>query len=1217
MLGAGWASSEDLAWTTAGDSTGFHLLVAEAREGYAWRTVATLAEGGFETDRWIGNVCLTGSGKRAVVAYAPRQFTNSEPLFQRGAFTAVVDLASGKITRLGVQATLAYHSPGCGTGESAVFSQAGGSGRPATRLHVVDTTIGKPAKPLEVPGQVTSAVPVADKVVAAGGDGLIEVSARGRARRLTGTTGTPSRLKPHRDGGLTFLTARGDDTAVVQHLSPGQPPREIARGPLTEIGLASGTDGRAFLLGKPEVAGSLPDGVSRIAAGAHDRVSTLGSLAVTHDAGAAPIVAGLAMPVRLTGRVSATGAEVGFRVRPGSEHGPGRTRTESRAVRAPEDVVEPCAVAPNDPRRQVLQPHWKQVEWAVNLAVRGALTTPRPANWNQSGLPAWSPQGLLPPRQLKGGGRVPAQIMLGILAQESNLWQASWHALEGVTGNPLIGDYYGRAASADGWSIRWAEADCGYGVAQVTTGMRKGDLPETTQRAIALDYATNIAAGLRILQDKWNQVYDHIKINDANPLKMENWFAATWVYNTGYQPDARFGNTTGCEPSPTCTDQYGNWGLGWSNNPANPDYPANRPPFLETSQNDAANPQNWPYPEKVMGWAAQPIVKYDFRDGSMSPGYNQAWWIDQQERERVKPPRTLFCDASNSCAPPVGSCQRTDFRCWWHKSVTWKQNCAETCGNENLRFPVDYPEPEFALVPGEVEEKKMPVEHFRPNCDPFSDAGAGVNAVPSNALIIDDVPDGVPSVRRQCARNWTNAGTFALNFAQDHEGQYRSKIDFHQVGGGLGGHFWFANTHQQNNSAMRVTGRWTLNRSLAQWARVLVHIPDHNAATQQAVYEIDTGNGAPRKRAVLQRTREHRWVSLGAFRFDGVPAVSLSNITRDGDGEQRVAWDAIAFQPLPHKPHNLVVSLGDSYASGEGASTSAEHDYYRETDSDGGGIEGTYQDPDYSWKYGNACHRSKYAWSRAAALGDRLDRSIGERSDGWDTELDHQFHACSGAVTGNLTGEGQFRELSQLDKGYLDENTTLVTLGIGGNDARFSAILTHCIARVPLDACQDTALEEDNGVLLKDAVPRQMNEVVGPAVKQALLEIRRRAPNAAIVLMGYPRLFDGPCVVGIGPETYPWLGRMADVLAAAMQKSADEVSATTGGRVYFADPRAEFAGKAVCGFPETVHQVIVARTQGESPTTIEPSQQSFHPTKDGAAVVYRNVLNQALRQHGL
>ncbi|WP_237102493.1 hypothetical protein [Nonomuraea sp. MG754425] len=72
VLPGGWRSSADIAWTTGGDATGFHVLAADARSGYTWRTAATLAEPGFDTDRWIGNACLTGSGRRPVVVYAPR-----------------------------------------------------------------------------------------------------------------------------------------------------------------------------------------------------------------------------------------------------------------------------------------------------------------------------------------------------------------------------------------------------------------------------------------------------------------------------------------------------------------------------------------------------------------------------------------------------------------------------------------------------------------------------------------------------------------------------------------------------------------------------------------------------------------------------------------------------------------------------------------------------------------------------------------------------------------------------------------------------------------------------------------------------------------------------------------------------------------------------------------------------------------------------------------
>jgi len=78
-------------------------------------------------------------------------------------------------------------------------------------------------------------------------------------------------------------------------------------------------------------------------------------------------------------------------------------------------------------------------------------------------------------------------------------------------------------------------------------------------------------------------------------------------------------------------------------------------------------------------------------------------------------------------------------------------------------------------------------------------------------------------------------------------------------------------------------------------------------------------------------------------------------------------------------------------------------------------------------------------------------------ADSGDPGLDFHFLACSGAETQNLlpyytvgtpkpvnaegqTGRyGQAGTVSQLDAGYLDENTTLVTLSIGGNDMRFAS----------------------------------------------------------------------------------------------------------------------------------------------------------------------------------
>ncbi|MEU9329430.1 hypothetical protein AB0D91_37490 [Streptomyces canus] len=87
------------------------------------------------------------------------------------------------------------------------------------------------------------------------------------------------------------------------------------------------------------------------------------------------------------------------------------------------EMETPCIVKRNDPKRQALQPSANMVEWAVDQAVHGELTVSRPADWHDTGLSAYTPQGLFPKPSLTGGGEIPAQVMLGVLAQESNFKQ--------------------------------------------------------------------------------------------------------------------------------------------------------------------------------------------------------------------------------------------------------------------------------------------------------------------------------------------------------------------------------------------------------------------------------------------------------------------------------------------------------------------------------------------------------------------------------------------------------------------------------------------------------------------------------------------------------------------------------------------------------------------------------------------------------------------------
>ncbi|WP_158553953.1 golvesin C-terminal-like domain-containing protein [Micromonospora deserti] len=1239
VLPHGWRSSNDLAWTTAGDSTGFHLLVAEARSGYAWRTVASLWEPGFDTDRWIGNVCLTGSGKRAVVAYAPRQFTNRPELFTHGAFAAVVDIASGKVRKLGLGVSLAYFNPGCGTGEEAVLTQNGDDRVGRTRLHWLDTATGRIGWKAELRGDATSAVPVGERIVTVTEDGLVAVHPSGKRETLV--KGAAFRMHPDARGGLVFMRQDGDDAVVYGH--HGGRTVEFARGPITNVNVTPGTHGRVFITGDARKSRALPARVTQIPANADAEVSTHGALVFDHvvpapgDRAQPGVVAArpdAAMPVRLRATATETDRSVGFMVFPGERparylaqgaapspalpSGGGQESTESASATNPVDEDRTCAVPRNDARTQVYQPHWKQVEWAANLAVQDALYITRPDNWKKSGVAGpWQPQAMFKAPPLRGGGRVPAQVMLGILAQESNLWQATGRALPGVTGNPLVGNFYGLTYSNPGvdyFKIDWSRSDCGYGVAQVTDGMRRDAAKPTAneKRAIAMDYATNIAAGLQILHKKWNQLYDAgIVIDDGDPQYIENWFAAVWAYNSGVNPQANTGNTSGCTPGPNCTDGEGNWGLGWTNNPARELYPRNRTGFLDDGTgkphyDDARHPQHWPYPEKVMGWAAHPIIKYEL-DGSYSGGYKWATWSTDGHRASVKPPPDRFCQyggmTDNHCNAVYSQpCLHPDFHCWWHWSNFWKLCSYGGCGTERLAYKPGDPEP-----PG--------VENYAPACSTYG--------LPANALVIDDVPDSVPIVRPGCSRATSNAGTFGLRFSADAEGYYRSKVDFHQIGGGYHGHFWFAHNrvHEEDRArVMQVEGTWTLNQQVNGWMRVLVHMPDHGARTQQAPYTVHLGDGITKTRAVPQKTKAHTWVPLGAFKFAGTPKVSLTNVDQIGGARENVAFDAVAFQPLPGKPRHQIVAMGDSFSAGEGAAQHPHLDYYRETNDNGDG------NPDYR----NGCHRSLHSWSRQAKLSDSA-RSIGYRADDWDASMDFHFIACSGAETENMLppgvanefgeyGQGQHRELSQFDKGFLDENTTLVTFSIGGNDARFVDVLIHCITHAK---CHATTYQDD-GEPLDAATRKRISGDVKESVRKVVRNIHEAAPKAKIVLMGYPRLFDGIsptayCLNTLEPEEIAWIHDMVALMNDELLDIARSLRTLEGIPAEMADPRIAFLNRGACTAAgesaEAIHRIILEKTEGEKPGP-RPSQQSIHPNIAGAGL-YARAFEATLLSMGL
>ncbi|MET9357002.1 hypothetical protein ABZY14_29050 [Streptomyces sp. NPDC006617] len=151
-------------------------------------------------------------------------------------------------------------------------------------------------------------------------------------------------------------------------------------------------------------------------------------------------------------------------------------------------------------------------------------------------------------------------------------------------------------------------------------------------------------------------------------------------------------------------------------------------------------------------------------------------------------------------------------------------------------------------------------------------------------------------------------------------------------------------------------------------------------------------------------------------------------------------------------------------------------------------------------------------------------------------------------------------ELPQIEKGYLDQNTSLVTISIGGNDARFGDVIQKCM--LALGNCASKTFESGDtdshvggrdtkyvGKPLAEAIPGVINTIVRRDITETLKQINAKAPNAKTVLMGYPPLFSDKanCLrlepgisIGLSEASTEWLNGIAGTLAEAMEGASAE-----------------------------------------------------------------------------
>ncbi|MGW2833720.1 SGNH/GDSL hydrolase family protein [Streptomyces sp. NPDC001286] len=186
------------------------------------------------------------------------------------------------------------------------------------------------------------------------------------------------------------------------------------------------------------------------------------------------------------------------------------------------------------------------------------------------------------------------------------------------------------------------------------------------------------------------------------------------------------------------------------------------------------------------------------------------------------------------------------------------------------------------------------------------------------------------------------------------------------------------------------------------------------------------------------------------------------------------------------------------------------------------------------------------------------------------------FKACSGARTGDVLA-------NQL--GTLSSATALVSISIGGNDAGFADVMTTCVLQ-----SDSTCLSRINTAkaYVDSTLPGQLDNVYSA--------ISAKAPNARVVVLGYPRFYKlGTTCLGLSETKRTAINGAADYLDTAINKAA----ANHG--FAFGDVRTTFTGHEICSGSSWLHSVNWLNI-GES----------YHPTASGQSGGYLPVLAGAV-----
>ncbi len=342
----------------------------------------------------------------------------------------------------------------------------------------------------------------------------------------------------------------------------------------------------------------------------------------------------------------------------------------------------------------------------------------------------------------------------------------------------------------------------------------------------------------------------------------------------------------------------------------------------------------------------------------------------------------------------------------------------------------------------------------------------------------------------------------------------------------------------------------------------------------------------------------------------------------------------------------IVVSLGDSYSSGEGIEPfyGQSKDFFEKVE-------------DENW----LAHRSRKSWPGLLDFSEYYDNIEGTLSGYNVIDEDYvklcdckwYFVASSGATTENITDKVQSKPVSLsypsdyvsdwsgdpsswpiyedntksipvqsdiLDK--LGDTVDYITLSIGGNDVNFSEIVAQCVTESPTihylfwntatHKYTPTHLEQQLNALLSDDNKKTLKE----KFSNVYTEIAGKAPNAEIIVAGYPKLFDKD---GKGLPIAKSEAELVNNSVTELNKLISEVVSEKqedGMKIHFVDVEKEFdkdGDHQAYSSDNWINPVWLQKKSEDLEDSGVGSDYSIHPNEKGAQA-YARCVNETIKE---